>query len=162
MNTTLSYEQFLKAAKEFAIISSKLCDGWKLIGEDSSQAYLIKETFIDTENKYDMLKAQYVIFYNISYGVPSFSFNLWNSSGMLLKLSELRDMSCLRINEKDFYSVITQQEHPLLHKPYFIMHPCHTDSLLAAFKDKSNNIIVTFLGLITPLIKLDLPVEYGL
>lgn len=67
-----------------------------------------------------------------------------------------------RINQKDFYSVITQQEHPVFQRPYFIVHPCHTEELLATFKNKSKNIIVTFLGLISPLVKLNLPLEYGL
>lgn len=69
---------------------------------------------------------------------------------------------CFSINEKDFYSVITQQEHPIFFRPFFMMHPCHTAELLNVFKNKTKNIIVTFLGLITPLIMLKMPLEYGL
>ncbi|KAM3958464.1 autophagy-related 10 [Aphomia sociella] len=71
-------------------------------------------------------------------------------------------MSLIRIKEEDFYSVITQQEHPVFLRPYFVMHPCHTATLLAVFKNTSKNIIVTFLSLITPLLKLNLPLDYGL
>lgn len=63
---------------------------------------------------------------------------------------------------KDFYSVVTQQEHPVMHRPYFIIHPCHTADLIAAFKCRTKNLIITFLGIITPLIQLNLPLEYGL
>lgn len=96
MYSVLSYEEYVRAAKEFIKISDRICDDWKLIGEDSTLAYLSKETFVESENKYDLLKAQYVIFYNLSYGVPSFSFNLWNSTGTLLKLNQLREMACFR------------------------------------------------------------------
>ncbi|CAG5058816.1 unnamed protein product [Parnassius apollo] len=98
----------------------------------------------------------------MSYGVPSWSFNVWNSSGTLLKLEEIRRMCFIQITTEEFYSVITQQEHPLFHRPYFIMHPCHTAQLLTEFKNKSRNIIVTFLGLISPLLQLNLALEYGL
>ncbi|CAH2075972.1 unnamed protein product, partial [Iphiclides podalirius] len=103
-----------------------------------------------------------VIFFNLSYGVPSFSFNIWNSSGVLLKLEDIRRLSFIHIKEDEFSSVITQQEHPLFGRPYFIMHPCRTGQLVEHFRHKSKNIIVTFLSLITPILQLKLPMEYGL
>ncbi|KAH9632792.1 hypothetical protein HF086_012617 [Spodoptera exigua] len=164
--TTITFDEFLASAKEFEHKSNELGDGWTLKEDkvDNLKTFLRKDTFVQYENGNinHLLKVEYVIFYNLSYGVPSFSFNAWNSSGTLLTLDEIRKMSFIQINEKDFYSVITQQEHPIFQRPYFIMHPCHTETLLAAFKNKTKNIIVTFLGLITPLIRLNLPLEYGL
>ncbi|XP_072938669.1 ubiquitin-like-conjugating enzyme ATG10 [Epargyreus clarus] len=162
---TISAEEFVYSARDFLKISDKIHDDWKIIEDtDIHKCYLKKETYIDHEIDQNtvLYKAEYIIFYNLSYGVPSFSFNVWNSSGSLLTLKEIRKMSLISIDEAQFYSVITQQEHPLLHRPYFIMHPCHTETLLAAFKHRSKNIIVTFLGLITPLLKINLPLEYGL
>ncbi|XP_063365392.1 ubiquitin-like-conjugating enzyme ATG10 [Cydia amplana] len=163
--SAISYEDFFNAAEQFLKISQKINDGWQLLQlqEDKSKIYLKKESFKVCEGTGEsLLKTEYVIFYNPSYGVPSFSFNVWNSTGALLTLEKIRQMSFISISEKDFYSVITQQEHPIFFRPYFMVHPCHTEELLMVFKNKSRNIIVTFLGLITPLIKLDLPVEYGL
>ncbi|XP_063384407.1 ubiquitin-like-conjugating enzyme ATG10 [Cydia fagiglandana] len=164
--SAISYEDFINAAEQFLKISQKINDGWQLLQlqEDKSKIYLKKESFKLCERTGDstLLKTEYVIFYNHSYGVPSFSFNVWNSTGALLTLENIRQMSFISISEKDFYSVVTQQEHPIFFRPYFMVHPCHTEELLLAFKNKSKNIIVTFLGLITVLIKLDLPVEYGL
>ncbi|KAJ8721707.1 hypothetical protein PYW07_002482 [Mythimna separata] len=161
--TTITIEEFLEAAKEFVKKSEKVCDGWalKLDKTDIFKTYIKKDTFIECPDTTALYKIEYVIFYNLSYGVPSFSFNVWNSSGMLITLDDIRRMSFLQINQKDFYSVITQQEHPIFQRPYFIVHPCHTETLLAAFRSSSKNIIVTFLGLITPLIKLKLPLEFG-
>lgn len=69
---------------------------------------------------------------------------------------------CFRINHEDFYSVITQQEHPLLFRPFFIIHPCHTGDLLKNVNRTSKNIIVSFLSLISPLLQLNMPMEYAL
>lgn len=164
--TTITFEEFLEAGKEFVRKSEKLGDGWTLKEnkKDVLKSYIEKKTFIkcQDENIGKLLRVEFVIFYNLSYGVPSFSFNLWNSSGMLISLEDVRKMSFIEINEKDFYSVITQQEHPIFQRPYFIVHPCHTETLLAEFRNKSKNIIVTFLSLITPLIRLNMPLEYGL
>ncbi|XP_063538125.1 ubiquitin-like-conjugating enzyme ATG10 [Cydia strobilella] len=163
--SAISYEVFIIAAEQFLKISQKLNDGWQLLQlQDKSKTYLKKESFKVCEETDDstLLKFEYVIYYNHSYGVPSFSFNVWNSTGALLTLENIRQMSFISISEKDIYSVVTQQEHPIFFRPYFMVHPCHTEELLLVFKNKSKNIIVTFLGLIIPLIKLDLPVEYGL
>ncbi|CAG4966858.1 unnamed protein product [Colias eurytheme] len=156
-------EKFVIAAKNFMKISEKIKDKWKLHENiEVHKSYLKKETFIQNNNRnLPLLKAEFVIFYNLSYGVPSFSFNIWDESGSFLTLEDIRQMSFIEIRKEDFYSVVTQQEHPVLHRPYFIMHPCHTQTLLANFKE-SKNIIVTFLGLIMPLLNLKLPLEYGL
>ncbi|CAG9785397.1 unnamed protein product [Diatraea saccharalis] len=166
LQKTITLENFVNACRKFCDISDRINDGWKLIENqsDKHKCYIKKCTFVHQVlhgNKF-LLKTEYVIFFNLSYGVPSFSFNIWNSSGVLLTLDEIRQMSLISINKEDFYSVITQQEHPVLQRPYFIMHPCHTEALLGEFKDVSKNIIVTFLGLIMPLLKLDLPLAYGL
>ncbi|XP_004924725.1 ubiquitin-like-conjugating enzyme ATG10 [Bombyx mandarina] len=162
--SSVTYTDFIEAAKNFIEISNRCCDGWKFIEHDKDKCYLRKETFLNYKNgDYErLLKADYVIFYKESYCVPSFSFNVWNSAGMLLSLDDIRTMSLISINKKDFYSVVTQQEHPIFQRPYFIIHPCHTESVLAAFKDKSKNIIVTFLGLVCPLLNINLPLEYGM
>ncbi|XP_026763620.2 ubiquitin-like-conjugating enzyme ATG10 [Galleria mellonella] len=164
-NTTITPEEFTYFAKQFCEISNRLCDGWVFCKDkEIHRCYLKKDTFIshEGENENTLLRAEFVIFYNLSYGVPSFSFNIWNSAGVLLTLEDIRTMSFITIKREDFYSVITQQEHRLFLRPYFVMHPCHTATLLATLKNKSKNIIVTFLSLITPLLRLKLPFEYGL
>ncbi|XP_053612421.1 ubiquitin-like-conjugating enzyme ATG10 [Plodia interpunctella] len=164
LDVTLAPEEYLEAAIRFCNISDTLNDDWKIIidEENPHKSYLIKNTFVTQDtNGPKLCKAELVIFYNLHYGVPAFSFNIWNSSGVLLTLDEIREMTFVKIKEKDFYTVITQQEHPLFSRPYFVMHPCHTAELIHMFKNSSNNIIVTFLGLITPLLNINLPMGYG-
>lgn len=99
MERTLTYEEFLVAAKDFIKISDKLNDGWELIGdgydEKPNSAYLKKQCLVYNGQTFP-LKAEYVVFYNLSYGVPSFSFNMWNSSGELLTLEDIRNMAIMR------------------------------------------------------------------
>ncbi|XP_075974264.1 autophagy-related 10 [Anticarsia gemmatalis] len=164
--SSITFEEYLEAAKIFVAKSNWLCDGWSLKQhkDDMQMTYITKQSFIqhNEDKKSVLLKIEYNIFYHLSYGVPAFSFNVWNASGALLSLEDIRKMSFVQINQKDFYSVITQQEHPIFQRPYFMVHPCHTEELLAMFKKDSRNIIVTFLSLITPIVKFNLPMEYGL
>ncbi|XP_023940586.1 ubiquitin-like-conjugating enzyme ATG10 [Bicyclus anynana] len=165
--TCITLETYLCAAKDFIELSAKFMDEWTIHQDHSERLYthLKKEDFIthvDDTGKETLFRAEYAIFYNLSYGVPSFSFNVWDCTGKLLTLEEVRGISPMNISTKDFYSVVTQQEHPVFHRPYFIIHPCHTAELLSMFKKSSKNIIITFLSLITPLIQLKLPLEYGL
>lgn len=164
---TITPEEFVNAAKKFIELSEKNFDSWTIHQKENEilNTYIKKEEFVsyrDDDDKVFIFKAEYIIFYNLSYGVPSFSFNIWDSSGKLLTLEEVRQISLMKISKEDFYSVITQQEHPVMHRPYFIIHPCHTEKILSAFRHKTKNLIVTFLGLMTPLMKLNLPLEYGL
>ncbi|CAH0714142.1 unnamed protein product, partial [Brenthis ino] len=163
----ISPEEFVAAARHFIKLSDKFFDSWTLHQNDNEilNTYIKKEEFVshrDENDKIFLYRAEYVIFFNLSYGVPSFSFNVWDCSGKLLTLEEVRQISLMKISKEDFYSVVTQQEHPVLYRPYFIIHPCHTASLLAAFRHRTKNLIITFLGIITPLIQLNLPLEYGL
>ncbi|CAH2107981.1 unnamed protein product [Euphydryas editha] len=165
--SSITPEEFVHTAKKFIELSDKFFDSWSFHQNDNDilKTYVKKEEFVnhrDEGEKVFLYRAEYIIFYNLSYGVPSFSFNIWNSSGTLLTLEEVRQMSLMKISKEDFYSVITQQEHPVMHRPYFIIHPCNTEKILLYFKHTTKNLIVTFLGLITPLIQLNLPLEYGL
>ncbi|XP_045768974.1 ubiquitin-like-conjugating enzyme ATG10 [Maniola jurtina] len=165
--TGITLEEFVYAAKDFIELSDKFLDSWTIYQNDNEllHTHIKKEEFVshrDETGRVFLYRAEYVIFYNLSYGVPSFSFNVWDCSGKLLTLEEVREISLMKISKEDFYSVVTQQEHPVLYRPYFIIHPCHTANLLSMFKKKSRNLIITFLGLITPLIQLNLPLEYGL
>lgn len=99
----ITFEQFFTAAKQFCEVSDRICDGWKLHENptDILKSYLRKHSFISHEGDQGsvLYKAEFVIYYNLSYGVPSFSFNLWNASGVLVPLDEIRQMSFIKYVE---------------------------------------------------------------
>lgn len=95
----ISTESYMNAARQFCEKSAKIGDGWRLHENktETHKSYIKKDMFLKLEEGAgSLLKAEYVIFYNLSYGVPSFSFNVWNSSGMLLSLEEIRQMSLIK------------------------------------------------------------------
>lgn len=97
---TITFEEFFEAAEKFVKKSEKICDDWKLKldEKDLFKTHIRKDAFIQCQDRDTtcLYKVEYVIFYNLSYGVPSFSFNVWNSSGVLITLADIRKMSFIR------------------------------------------------------------------
>lgn len=119
-DTVITIKLFLEAAKEFTNISDKLCDGWRFVeAEDLYKNYLRKETFIHTGGL--LVKAEFIVFYNLSYGVPSFSFNMWNSTGALLLLEDIRKMAVTEwVSSKTHFAFLPEYYKILPMSPYDI------------------------------------------
>lgn len=95
MDSNISYDEFIAAAENFVKISNQLCDGWKFVkSEDLYKSYIKKECYLSCKDF--TMKAEYVMFYSLSYQVPQFSFNVWNSSGVLLTIEELIQTSFIK------------------------------------------------------------------
>lgn len=97
----ISPEEFVAAARHFIKLSDKFFDSWTLHQNDNEilNTYIKKEEFVshrDENDKIFLYRAEYVIFFNLSYGVPSFSFNVWDCSGKLLTLEEVRQISLMK------------------------------------------------------------------
>lgn len=56
-------------------------------------------------------------------------------------------------------NIITQAEHPILFKPFFLVHPCKVNQLLSQFTE-SKNFVLTFLTLFGPSVRLKMSPEY--
>lgn len=111
-----------------------------------------------------ILTWEYHVLYSRSYLVPVLYFNAWTNDGRLLSLE---DMWCrVHANFQDSlqenrWSVLTQQEHPVLRRPFYQLHPCHTAQLLGCFRGKSPNIVITWLSTVGPVVGLTLPPQYA-
>lgn len=95
----ISYDEYLTTIKKFILISYKINDNWKLHENDTNcNTYIKKELFKELVNcdQRLTLKAEYIVSYNISYGVPMFSFNYWYPSGVLLTLDEIKNISLIK------------------------------------------------------------------
>lgn len=99
MDYGLCYTEFIEQAKQFITIANNVNDDWKLVenDQDNYSIYLkkemCKEVIIGQEKT--LLKAEYIVSYNLSYGVPMFSFNFWKPTGMLLTLEDIRKLSLI-------------------------------------------------------------------
>lgn len=60
----------------------------------------------------------------------------------------------------EMQNIITQAEHPILFKPFFMLHPCKVNDVLAKFLD-SKNFVLTFLTIFGPSVRLKMNPDYG-
>lgn len=175
---TLELEKFEKCAEEFLSLSSSVGDQWTMKNIDSREGgfYLEKRYTVHNaknkspENDYDsgvtlenvFSVIVYHIIYSSSYSVPVLYFNAYHENGKLLTLDEIWNKvpTCYqsRIETKK-WETITQQEHPILGIPYFMIHPCYTADFM---KDcSSSNYLLSWLSIVGPLAGINLSLEYA-
>ncbi|XP_049785731.1 ubiquitin-like-conjugating enzyme ATG10 [Schistocerca cancellata] len=107
---------------------------------------------------------EYHVLYNISYSVPVLYFNACFSDGSLFSLEQLWQLLSYNFKgtlEPQKWSVLTQQEHPVLGRPFFQLHPCRTAKFLEIFEGCSSNLLITWLSSVGPLVGLELPLQYS-
>lgn len=186
----MSLEEFHKHALQFVEVSNKLNDGWtcveyedipgglyvtkkvitsNTVSSDNSRKTCVDEMTVDGDDvdfkdSYSFAKVEnvltweYHIVYSISYAVPVLYFSVWNSGGKLIGIEEIWN-AYPQVAEK--WQFITQQEHPILRRPYYQFHPCKTSQLMEHFKESRLNPLVTWLSMISPFVHLQLPLQYG-
>ncbi|XP_010125543.1 PREDICTED: ubiquitin-like-conjugating enzyme ATG10, partial [Chlamydotis macqueenii] len=65
------------------------------------------------------------------------------------------------------WDTITQQEHPLLGQPYFVLHPCRTNEFMSSIltgsqkQNRHPNYIILWLSTVGPVVGLNLPLSYA-
>lgn len=107
---------------------------------------------------------EYHVLYSHSYCVPTLYFNAWTTDGRLLGLEDMWRHVHANFQhslQEDRWSALTQQEHPVLRRPFYLLHPCHTAQILGCFEGKSPNIVITWLSAMGPVIGLTLDPQYG-
>lgn len=137
------------------------------------------------EMKEDLISMEYQVLFHPSFQTPALYFNALNSGKIFKKpdrnsyeklinfkfipdgsLISLDDLSKVFVCQYEFnnchnemQNIITQAEHPILFKPYFMLHPCQVHSVLSNFQD-SKNFVLTFLTLYGPSIQLKMNQNY--
>ncbi|XP_038069017.1 ubiquitin-like-conjugating enzyme ATG10 [Patiria miniata] len=113
----------------------------------------------------------YHIVYNLSYSVPTLYFSACHQDGKILSLDEVWQSvpsHYQRRLQSERWTFITQQEHPILGRPFYCLHPCHTADLMTAVlkatsqtSTSHSNYLVTWLSSVGPVVGLALPLEYA-
>ena len=80
--------------------------------------------------------------YSHIYQVPVIYFNYYYTSGSYLSLEDIEKY--ILCNSKDIlnapvHQVILQTEHPILRRPFFMLHPCRTRETLEQFELYTNS-----------------------
>jgi len=131
-------------------------------------------------------KFEYHIVYSISYSVPVLYFTVTKTDGSLVQIEDIwkwipkfylsettsdatNDISILY---QKYGSMLTQMEHPILMRPFYAIHPCHTSTLMKnIFVGKhcdqnklplnADNYLISWLSSIAPIAALHMKPEYG-
>ncbi|XP_061694381.1 ubiquitin-like-conjugating enzyme ATG10 isoform X2 [Syngnathoides biaculeatus] len=113
---------------------------------------------------------EYHILYSCSYMAPVLYFRASTLEGRSLSLDEVwssvHPNFRLRLQHSPL-TTITQQEHPLLGQPFFMLHPCRTEEFmrpvlqLGKGKQRQVNYILTWLSVVGPLVGLDISLKYS-
>lgn len=113
---------------------------------------------------------EYHIVYSCSYRTPALYFRAFTLEGRSLSLEEVWSSvhPNLRLRLKHCpLNTITQQEHPLLGQPFFLLHPCRTQDFMrpvlqaAEQQNRPVNYVLTWLSVVGPLVGLDVPLHYS-
>ena len=103
----------------------------------------LQQTSIDSTHKPPPLSVhvEYHIVHSFSYKVPVLYFNTTYSNGRQLSLDDTWKLLSKRFvsGSVDRWGLISQQEHPLLHRPFYHIHPCHTANVMAQATDTKKN-----------------------
>jgi len=173
--------EFNKKAHELFTISEALNDNWT-INEKHENIYLSKKQTISMKSTQkplvveidddisvarnpvgeDIISIEYHVLFHPSYQVPVLYFNALSDQ----KLIALQDLSNIFVDKFEFKSshdemrnIITQGEHPILFRPFSMLHPCKVRQVLSQFPG-SKNFILTYLTLFGPSIRLKMSTDY--
>ncbi|XP_075994648.1 ubiquitin-like-conjugating enzyme ATG10 isoform X2 [Genypterus blacodes] len=116
-----------------------------------------------------VLQYEYHILYSCSYRTPVLYFRAFTLEGRSLSLEEV--WSSVHPNyrarlQQSPLNTITQQEHPMLGQPFFVLHPCRTEEfmspVLQAAQQQSRwvNYVLTWLSVVAPVVGLEVPLDY--
>ncbi|XP_058482381.1 ubiquitin-like-conjugating enzyme ATG10 isoform X1 [Solea solea] len=122
-----------------------------------------------SEDSIQVLQYEYHILYSCSYRNPVLYFRVFTLEGRSLSLEDVwrsvHPNFRLQLQNSPL-NTISQQEHPLLGQPFFMLHPCRTEEFMrpvvqaAQEQHRPMNYVLTWLSVVGPLLGLDVPLKY--
>jgi hypothetical protein len=168
---TLTEDDFKKQCIQFVSRSKQYADeGWYLSAKldngrliklcldnlDSSiinsegKLMLMKDEKRRSDKSETILNYEYNVIYSDSYEVPVMYFCVSDQNGAHAPLEQL-----LTAEHKDLSMVVNQVEHPLLFRPFFMIHPCRTkDFMEPHVKVNKEYYLISWLSMVANLIGL--------
>ncbi|NWX62813.1 ATG10 enzyme, partial [Promerops cafer] len=118
----------------------------------------------------EVVRYEYHVLFSSSYQVPVLYFRACCLDGRPLTLDEIwgsvHASYQARLQEGP-WDTITQQEHPILGQPFFVLHPCRTNEFISAVlrgsqeHHRHTNYITLWLSTVGPVVGLNLPLSYA-
>ncbi|EHB00187.1 Autophagy-related protein 10, partial [Heterocephalus glaber] len=125
---------------------------------------------IETQAASEVVKYEYHVLYSCSYQVPVLYFRASFLDGRPLTLQDIWNGVHESYKTRPLqgpWDTITQQEHPILGQPFFVLHPCKTTEFMAPVLKNSQkinrtvNYITSWLSIVGPAVGLNLPLSYA-
>jgi ubiquitin-like-conjugating enzyme ATG10 len=168
MQESIDRETFRQNIREISEKSRKLGDNWSIKNDDE---YLekVEQKFIQNEN--DIYTFTYHVIFSDAFSVPVFYLNVAKSNGKALNYDELYSYYKLDLNLNDAdFLILTQQEHPVLYKPFYFLHPCRTIEWMSSIRvqsddipsTKSTNYTLKWLSFILSTLNISFDLKYAL
>jgi len=186
----ITRDTFNQNVNEIHLKSKLIGDSWNLVTIPSTLPNQ-KEILVYLEKieqklvEQDIYTFTFHVVYSESYSVPVLYLNVSKSNGSLLTHDELYsyfNLSKLLKGQDSVYDlVMTQQEHPLLFKPFYFVHPCRSADWMKIIatnksiegereKEKSGdyshhnleNYTLTWLSFVFSSFNINLDTKYGL
>ncbi|XP_061117061.1 ubiquitin-like-conjugating enzyme ATG10 [Conger conger] len=116
------------------------------------------------------IRYEYHVLYSCSYQAPVLYFRASMLDGRPLSLEDMWGNVHPNYRQRLLqgpWDTITQQEHPLLGQPFFVLHPCRSQDLMrpllaaASAENRSLNYIVSWLSSVGPVVALTIPLSYA-
>jgi len=172
---TITMKEFCQACQELISTSDKLRDGWKYETFGQSEFPILVKKYIlnfdqnktvfSKKNNQQLGHSEHIVTYEChiifseSYSNPVLYFVASKMNGKPLDLEEVwqnsgvANSSGLTDDQRWFF--VTQQEHPVLMRPFFQLHPCHTSSfMMPVTASNKTNYIVAWLSIVLPAVGL--------
>lgn len=192
MAGVISLTDFVKDIHEILQHSQNIHDSWTLVSQNADLAhqFLLKKTqklypvgtlcnaasagsdgsVSDDEQSVSgqscdmqLLYCEYHIVYSLSYSVPVMYFNIWGMNGKILSLEDVWTLLGKKLGvSHENWSFVTQQEHSILGKPFYHLHPCHTAEFMEKFQGTAlKNYVACWLSIVGPAVGLDVELSYA-
>lgn len=116
----------------------------------------------DPEGIVQVLQMEYNILFSCSYSTPVLYFRGSTLGGRSLSLEEVWSSvhpNFRRRLQESRLNTISQQEHPLLAQPFFMLHPCRTQEFMQPLRPV--NYLISWLSVVGPVVGLEVPLKYS-
>jgi ubiquitin-like-conjugating enzyme ATG10 len=170
---TLSEDTFNQQCIRFVRKSQEYADeGWYLSGilhqGQPPKVLDLDDLSIDQSNQWKLLlmkeerrkcanddlicSYEYSVLYSESYEVPVMYFSASDQNGAHVPLDKI-----LTARPKDLSMIVNQVEHPLLFRPFYMIHPCRTRDFMEPHLVANNDCyLISWLSIISTLLGLKL------